>query len=242
MLDQIGSAHMKQGALTSFTKDRFGNANSALALNGGWTQLPNSKPYFNTPQFSATLWLYPMSMVTASWIPVIDVNDGCHVNTICFIISQTTTAPWLPSFEIWPTPLPKVAPISTLTSLAPNQWQFLAITYDSLGMMSIYLNGNLIATTLSPIGFTPPSILRGNNYIGKGNCVNQGYSYSYLDELRFFNVSLSSSQINEIMACSNLGFYYIFNSFSLKKKLKKDLPEDPAYSTGGRLTFYSGIL
>ena len=48
MLDQIGLAHMKQGALTSLTLDRFGNPNSALALNGGWTQVP-SGVYFNTP-------------------------------------------------------------------------------------------------------------------------------------------------------------------------------------------------
>ena len=44
MLDQIGSAHMTQGALTSFTSDRFGNANSALALNGGWAQVPSGVP------------------------------------------------------------------------------------------------------------------------------------------------------------------------------------------------------
>ena len=37
MLDQIGMANMIQGNLTSFTLDRFGNANSALALNGGYT-------------------------------------------------------------------------------------------------------------------------------------------------------------------------------------------------------------
>ena len=35
---------MKQGALTSFTSDRFGNANSALALNGGWAQVPSGVP------------------------------------------------------------------------------------------------------------------------------------------------------------------------------------------------------
>jgi hypothetical protein len=43
MLDQIGKSHMTQGSstfFTFFTTDRFGNANSALALNGGWTQVP----------------------------------------------------------------------------------------------------------------------------------------------------------------------------------------------------------
>ncbi len=40
MLDEIGSAHMTQGALTLFGADRFGCPHSALALNGGWTQVP----------------------------------------------------------------------------------------------------------------------------------------------------------------------------------------------------------
>ena len=34
MSDMIGSAHMSQGMSTSFISDRFGNVNSALALNG----------------------------------------------------------------------------------------------------------------------------------------------------------------------------------------------------------------
>ena len=47
MLDQIGSAHMTQESLTTFTSDRFGNPNSALALNSSWTQVPQGV-YFNT--------------------------------------------------------------------------------------------------------------------------------------------------------------------------------------------------
>ncbi len=47
MSDHIGSSHMTQWNFTSFTADRFGNVNSALALNGEWTQVPNGY-YFNT--------------------------------------------------------------------------------------------------------------------------------------------------------------------------------------------------
>ena len=55
MLDQIGTSHMTQGSLTSFIEDRFGNVNSALALNGGWTQIPSGS-YFNTSEYSITVW------------------------------------------------------------------------------------------------------------------------------------------------------------------------------------------
>ena len=55
MLDEIGLAHMTQGNLTSFTLERFGNANSALALNGGWTQV-SSGVYFDSPEFTISTW------------------------------------------------------------------------------------------------------------------------------------------------------------------------------------------
>jgi hypothetical protein len=69
MLDEIGLAHMTQGNLTSFTTDRFGNENSALALNGGWTQVPQSI-YFDTPEFSISVWIYPQN--AESWSRVVD--------------------------------------------------------------------------------------------------------------------------------------------------------------------------
>ena len=60
MNDVKGAADMSQGNATSYTSDRFGNANSALALNGGWTQVP-SGIYFNSPQFTITAWVYPQN-------------------------------------------------------------------------------------------------------------------------------------------------------------------------------------
>jgi len=43
MKDVIGTANMAQGNATYFTLDRFGNENSSLTLNGGWTlKRPNS--------------------------------------------------------------------------------------------------------------------------------------------------------------------------------------------------------
>jgi len=56
MFDVIDVAHMTQGSSTYFTTDRFGNANAALALNGGWTQVP-SGIYFDTPEFTISVWI-----------------------------------------------------------------------------------------------------------------------------------------------------------------------------------------
>jgi hypothetical protein len=60
---------MSEGSSTSFTSDRFGHVNSALALNGGYTQVPAGY-YFNTPQFSISLWAYPSQVV--SWARIFD--------------------------------------------------------------------------------------------------------------------------------------------------------------------------
>jgi hypothetical protein len=56
MFDDIGDAHMTQGSLTTFSTDRFGNANTALNLNGGWTQVPSGF-YFNAPAFTISTWI-----------------------------------------------------------------------------------------------------------------------------------------------------------------------------------------
>ena len=79
MLDVIGSAHMTQGNFTSFTTDRFGYANSALALNGGWTQVPPGI-YLDTPEFTISVWIFPQN--TESWSRVFDFANGCHLDQI----------------------------------------------------------------------------------------------------------------------------------------------------------------
>ena len=65
MTDEVGLAHMTQGNFTLFTRDRFNNTNSALALNGGWTQVPNGI-YFDTPEFTISVWVFPQQVGYAS--------------------------------------------------------------------------------------------------------------------------------------------------------------------------------
>ena len=60
MTDIIGCSHMSQGTNTSFTLDRNGKSNAALALNMGYTSVPNGV-YFNSA-FTISLWLYPLGV------------------------------------------------------------------------------------------------------------------------------------------------------------------------------------
>ena len=80
-------------------------------------------------------------------------------------------------------------------TIAPSQWQFLVATFDGTNS-NIYLNGQLVASAAYSYNLT--ALFRSNCFIGKSNW-DDGYSWSYLDDLRFFNKSLSQVQILDLM-------------------------------------------
>ena len=72
----------------------------------------------------------------------------------------------------------------------------LIATFDET-YLKVYINGTLTVTTQR--SFTLPTLSRNLNYIGKSNWAGDGYSYSYLDDLRFYNKSLTQTDLTEIM-------------------------------------------
>jgi hypothetical protein len=79
MKDVIGNSDMTQGNLTTFTSDRFGNVNSALALNGGWSKVP-SGIYFDSPEFTISVWVFPQQV--GYWSRIIDFGNYQHYNIV----------------------------------------------------------------------------------------------------------------------------------------------------------------
>ena len=195
MKDVIGSANMIQGNLTSFSSNRFGCPNSALALNTGWTQVPPGV-YFNTPQFTISVWVYPSNVGDDA--RVFDFGYGQLVDSIILSLSfGNSLKPYLTIFS------GSTLEFTVISSqnLVLNQWQFLVVTFDGTNVQ-IYLNGvvtagnsnqNTLLTTKS----------RSKCYIGKSNWDSQGFSDSYLDDLRFYNQSLTQSDILEILMSQN---------------------------------------
>jgi hypothetical protein len=192
MKDETGSAHMTQGSLTSFVRNRFGCGNSALALNGGWTQVP-SGIYFNTPEFTISVWVYPLNI--GSWARVIDFGSGPSAENIALALSFTTSLQ--PSLYIVSGLSDPLFIARSSQKLVLNQWLMLAVTFDGTNTC-IYLNGTL-AVNYYFQGYTPLTLLRSKCFIGKSNWNGDGYSSSYLDDLRFYNKSLTQSEILEIM-------------------------------------------
>jgi hypothetical protein len=190
MLDGISDAHMVQGNATTFATDRFGNENAALNLNGGWTQVP-SGIYFNTPAFTISAWIYPQNI--GSWAKLVDFGNGVNSNNIVFAIGSPTN---IPAFQLC---IPSACTLNLYSSqaLSLNTWQFLALTYDGINA-KIYINSTLTGTTAYT--FTMSNINRNSNLIGKSNFGgSDGYSWSYIDDLRFYNKSLTQSELLNIM-------------------------------------------
>jgi hypothetical protein len=191
MLDQIGTAHITQGNLTTFVEDRFCNPNSALALNGGWAQVPPGV-YFDTPEFSISVWVYPLTV--AIYSRVIDLGNGPLNDSLILALSYSNLNPYLAMLN-GPTVI--FQPISS-QSLQLGQWQFLVATFNGTNAR-VYLNSQLKADAYNESLKLQTNISRSMCYIGKSTKPAIGYSWSYLDELRFYNKSLTQTEIYDLM-------------------------------------------
>jgi len=198
MLDEIGGAHMTQGSATTFVVDRFGNANAALNLNGGWTKVPNGI-YFNTPAFTISTWIYPQTI--GSWARLVDFGNGAYSNNVVFAIGASGN---IPAFQICITSSCAIT-LQSSQGLTLSKWQFLALTYDG-SHARIYIDSTLTGTTAYT--YTMPNINRNSNLIGKSNMgSSNGYSTSYIDDLRFYNKRLTESEISSIMGLNTSKYF-----------------------------------
>ena len=187
MNDSVGTANMIQGASTTFTSDRFGNPDSALNLNEGWTQVP-SGVYLESPQFTVSVWVYPKQVRANARI--FEFGNGIAQDSILLGLSVANTLEPFSKVYIGSN---KIAEVFPYTFLNNDQWQLLALTYDGT-YLKIYING--LVNDQFQVDFTPPTVNRKQNYIGKSADLSVGYSSSYLDDLKFYNICLTTSEIN----------------------------------------------
>jgi len=193
--DLIGDADMLSGLyLTNpilYSTDRFGNQNEALNLNNGYTFL-SPDYYFSTPAFSISLWINPLidqSYPINSAVNLINFGNG-NDNIILNLL-----APNMSTFQFFYSTT-CVINVQSFISLANSQWNLLTATYDGL-TASIYINGSLAGSVKQ--AYSMPVITRANNYFGNNNNLNFRQSSLYLDDIRFYNISLTQSQIVNIM-------------------------------------------
>ena len=77
-----------------------------------------------------------------------------------------------------------------------DQWQFLVATFDGFNSR-VYLNGQLTRSLNNT--YTMKTLTRSNCFIGKSNWGGYGFSSSFLDDLRFYNKSLTQTEIQQLM-------------------------------------------
>lgn len=194
---------MQQGALATFVADRFGNQNSALSLNGGYTQIPGGI-YFDTPQFTISVWVCPLSIVQP-FSRLLEFSNGCHLDSLSLLLDQgTTSSNLLPKFEVFVNSTTHYK-VSSNVRLLTGVWQMITISFDE-AVLSFYINSTLVQTS-GIVAYSPQSIMRTQNYAGNTSCPNSGYSSSYLDDIRFFNVSLIQKEIVDLFYDKSTNLY-----------------------------------
>jgi hypothetical protein len=195
MSDKVSAADMTPKSSLYFTQDKFGNANSALALNGSWTQVPSSV-YFNTTTLTISVWIYAQS--PGQWSSIVAFGEGAGLNEIQ-LTQDSGSSDGVPSFCIYIGSTQWGGPkcVKSSQALTQGEWQMLTSTYDGT-TMRIYINGVLKGTKIAS-GTIPKSLIRTYNLIGSAISSSNGYSRSYLDDLRFYNVCLNQSDINYLL-------------------------------------------
>jgi len=208
MIDKINYNDMLQGEFTNFTSDRFGCENSALAMNNGWTQIPPGV-YFNTPEITITVWIFPQQFPYNA--RVIDFANGPWSDNIILSYSMGTSPQ--PYFNLF-SGATSVLYASSMNVLNLREWQFLAVAFNGTSA-KIYINGQLSVDQNQP--FTLQTLSRNSCFVGKSNWAD-GYSNSYLDDLRFYNKSLTQVEILELMKYNGTGEMNSFKYRYLNEK------------------------
>jgi hypothetical protein len=112
-------------------------------------------------------------------------------------MSLTSYATNYPAFVIYDQTTTIIGSSESTISLEQNKWNFITVTYNG-SQLSLFINGTLV-NSAQVNSNDIPKVQRTSNFFGKSNWPNDGVSSSYLDEIRFYNVSLTQTQIIDLM-------------------------------------------
>ena len=190
MSDLVGHTDLQPGG-TKYATDRFQNPCSALNLNQAYGRLPAGY-YFDTPEFSVSTWILFDKATTGAYARIIDFSNGAPMDNILIMFNSGFLK--LDLFVGSSVSLTTQSAVETPSGV----WTFLTFTFDGQHAF-IYMNGVLVSSAILS-GSTPGKVMRVNNYVGKSCSNSDGYSATLVDDLKFFNVSLTPAQISLLMA------------------------------------------
>ncbi len=163
---------------------------TAVGLNGStsYIQLPTITNDF-TSGFSAEFWADPTAVSNNQ--EFFDLGNGAFSDSILLYRVGTTNNL---AFQVYQG-YNQGGQVVAQNAISLNQWQYFAVTMDSKGDVTIYKNGQPIATGTTSV---PRSgIVRTENYLGKNDLAAYGYtSYSgALQEAAFYTSALSAAKV-----------------------------------------------
>lgn len=173
----------------SYVNDRFGNANSAIRLNGSNAFIDIPDGFWVNTFYTLSCWVRPEAF--GSFARIYDFGNGQQSDNILACLTQNTNGRLAAENYSGSTngvrvDAPSGAPL--------NQWSHVAFTYNG-SILSIYLNGNLIMSGPSP---TPRLITRTLNYIGRSNWASDAFAQSAFDDFMLWNRVITLSEIRTL--------------------------------------------
>jgi len=203
------SGHGNQGTVYGATlgSDRFGNFDKAYYFNGQSSYIVIPKSLTLEPDnFSVAIWMNTRSSRTDTYQTLVIKDDGWndgfkivirsevtdeHLDKILFTVSG-------PDYDN-----EGYANLHSATSVGEiNAWYHVVATYQSGGLMKIFINGQLDAQMQGPASWD-----KGNSHdlvMGRhsnhGDTYYGGYFYGLLDELRMYDRALSDEEIQLLYA------------------------------------------
>ncbi|HVY01148.1 MAG TPA: LamG domain-containing protein [Candidatus Nanoarchaeia archaeon] len=168
------------GGATFSSNKKFGSQSAIYSTSTStYTSVPNNQK-LNSDNITLVAWVNPINLNLASQSKVVDkmaLGGG-------FVLRYSqATGNW--EFAVKNSGVTNQINISGAPS--SNQWEFIAAVFNST-LMTIYLNDQSVST--SPTITAVPSTTQNFN-------IGPGFN-GYIDEVMFFNRSLSATEINDI--------------------------------------------
>ena len=201
LIDAITGSSL-YGSGFAFTFDRFCNPNSAILLQNVYLQAPPAV-YFSG-DFTVSAWMNWRAFTENTRI--IDFGNGAPSDNIFFSFDRNLNL-YAGIHYTKPRDNSYTNTNSTSTILKTNNWFHVAFVLNG-NIGTIYVNG-IVRGTGSNMN-VPRNVTRTLSYIGKSNWERNPLANAVFDELKIYNVALSSDLIqNDYNTSSNNGWFKV---------------------------------
>ena len=164
---------------------------SALTFNGnnGFVQLPSAGLSNFTGGFSFGVWAFPT--LNNGYQRFFDFGNGAGSDNI--LLYEVAGSNDL-GFQLFKGGT--AYGLSASNVLTYNQWQYVAVTQTSAGVVTLYINGNAVASSTLPV---PNNLTRATNYIGKSNWSVDPNYVGEMTSASIWNTALTAAQLQNAM-------------------------------------------